>query len=109
MLAAPWGNVTSGALRSCPKAIACECTRPPWALHPPLVYFNGATVECMHRVKALARDGRPVFFTVDAGPQVKAVCLPDALDEVCDALGQIPGVLQVLSGDLGGAARLIPD
>ena len=75
---------------------------------PPLVYFNGATVECMLRIKALARDGWPVFFTVDAGPQVKAVCLPDVLDEVCDALGQVPGVRQVLSGDLGGGARLIP-
>lgn len=75
---------------------------------PHLMYFNGATIECMHRVKALARDGRPVFFTVDAGPQVKAVCLPDVLDEVCDALGQVPGVHQVLSGDLGGGARLVP-
>lgn len=75
---------------------------------PPLVYFNGATVECMHRVKVLARDGRGVFFTVDAGPQVKAVCLPEAFDEVCDVLGQVPGVCQVLSGDLGGGARLAP-
>lgn len=75
---------------------------------PPLVYFNGATVECMHRVKALARDGRAAFFTVDAGPQVKAVCLPDALDDVCDALGRVPGVRQVLSGDLGEGARLVP-
>ena len=74
---------------------------------PPLLYFNGATVECLHRIRALAREGRPVFFTVDAGPQVKAVCLPDALDEVCGALGQVPGVRQVLSGDLGGGARLI--
>ncbi|MDE0244049.1 MAG: diphosphomevalonate decarboxylase [Gammaproteobacteria bacterium] len=74
---------------------------------PPLVYFNGATVECLHRIKTLAHDNRPVFFTVDAGPQVKAVCLPDVLDEVCDALGQVSGVRQVLSGDLGGGARLI--
>lgn len=73
---------------------------------PPLMYFNGATVECIHRVKALAGEGQPVFFTVDAGPQVKAVCLPDALDPVCDALSQVPGVLQVLSGDLGGGARI---
>lgn len=72
---------------------------------PPLVYFNGATVECMHRVRALARDGLPVFFTIDAGPQVKAVCLPDALNDVSDALGRIPGVRRVLSGDLGGGAR----
>ena len=74
---------------------------------PPLLYFNGATVECMHRVAALARDGAAVFFTVDAGPQVKAVCLPESLDDVLDALRQAPGVRQILSGDLGGGARII--
>ncbi len=73
---------------------------------PPAIYFNGATVECIHRIQALARAGTPVFFTVDAGPQVKAVCLPEALDEVTDALQQAPGVLRVLTGGLGGGARL---
>ena len=73
---------------------------------PGVVYFNSATVECIHRVKELARAGTPVFFTVDAGPQVKAVCLPQALDEVADALRQTPGVQQVLIGGLGGGARL---
>ena len=73
----------------------------------PLLYFNGATVECMHRVGALARDGAAVFFTVDAGPQIKAVCLPESLNDVVDALRQVPGVRQVLSGGLGGGARVI--
>ena len=75
---------------------------------PPLLYFNGATVECIHRIQALAREGKGVFFTVDAGPQVKAVCLPDAFDEVCAALGEVAGVREVLGGDLGGAARIVP-
>lgn len=74
---------------------------------PPLLYFNGATVECMHRIGALARDGAAVFFTVDAGPQVKAVCLPESLNDVLDALRQVPGVRQVLSGDPGAGARVI--
>lgn len=72
---------------------------------PPVLYFNGATLECIQRVKALAREGKPVFFTVDAGPQVKAVCLPEALDPVREALSDTPGVQRVLWGGLGQGAR----
>ena len=43
---------------------------------PGLVYWNGATVEAIRKVRNLRADGVPVFFTVDAGPQVKAVCVP---------------------------------
>ena len=73
---------------------------------PAVLYFNSATMECLHRVKALARAGSPVFFTMDAGPQVKAVCLPEALEGVADALRQTPGVKQVLGGGLGDGARI---
>ena len=45
---------------------------------PPLVYWNGATVECFQAVQRLRATGVPVFFTIDAGPQVKAVCAPGA-------------------------------
>jgi len=45
---------------------------------PPLVYWNGATVECLHAVRRLRAAGVPVFFTIDAGPQLKAVCAPGA-------------------------------
>ena len=72
---------------------------------PPVLYFNGATVECMHRVKALAREGKSVFFTVDAGPQVKAVCTPGALEPVREALSAVRGVQRVLWGGLGEGAR----
>lgn len=74
---------------------------------PPALYFNGATVECIHRVKALARRGHAVFFTVDAGPQVKVVCLPDSLDAAAEALEQVPGVQRVLTGGLGEGARIL--
>lgn len=72
---------------------------------PPVLYFNGATLECIQRVKALAREGKPVFFTVDAGPQVKAVCLPEVLDPVREALSGVRGVQRVFWGSLGEGAR----
>ncbi len=80
------------------------------ASRPALLYWNGATVECMHAIRALReRDGVPVFFTVDAGPQVKAVCLPQAAPAVAAMLGSLPGVEQVLTSSLGAGARVLND
>ncbi len=73
---------------------------------PPLIYWTPATLACLHRVQELRRAGVPVFFTVDAGPQVKAVCLPAAAGEVAAALTAVPGVLQILRSSLGEGARL---
>lgn len=77
-----------------------------WACRPPVVYWNGATLNAMETVRALRRAGAPVFFTIDAGPQVKAVCLPAAFDEVVAALGATAGVRQVIVSGLGSGARL---
>jgi diphosphomevalonate decarboxylase len=73
---------------------------------PPLIYWTPATLACLHRVQELRRAGVPVFFTVDAGPQVKAVCLPEAVEDVAGALAGIPGVLRILRSPLGEGARL---
>jgi len=77
------------------------------AAEPGLLYWNGATVECMHRVRALRREGMPVFFTVDAGPQLKAVCTAQAVGQVKAALREVPGVLDVLDSGLGAGVRSI--
>ena len=74
---------------------------------PGLVYWNGATVAAIGAVRALQAAGTPVFFTVDAGPQVKAVCLPGSGDAVATRLEQTPGVKRVLRADLGQGARLV--
>lgn len=71
---------------------------------PALIYWSGATVAAMQRVKELRADGVPVFFTIDAGPQLKAVCLPEAAEQVRDALQQVPGVLDVIECSLGRGA-----
>ena len=76
------------------------------AAQPPLVYWNGATVECLHAVRKLRAAGVPVFFTIDAGPQVKAVCTPGARSQVEAALRSVPGVLELLTSRLGPGAEL---
>jgi diphosphomevalonate decarboxylase len=73
---------------------------------PPLVYWHAATLAVIERVRELQKDGVPVCFTIDAGPQVKAVCLPEATPRVREALAEVPGVESVIVSGLGGAARV---
>lgn len=74
---------------------------------PGLIYWNAATVAAMHAVRALRSDGVPVYFTIDAGPQVKAICVPGDAAAVAEALSRVPGVLETRRSALGPAARLL--
>ena len=55
----------------------------------------------------MRHDGVDVFFTVDAGPQVKAICRPDAESDVRAALAAVPGVEQIIVTGLGSGAQVI--
>ena len=76
---------------------------------PGLLYFNATTMACLHRVRQLRAGGLPVFFTVDAGPQVKAICAPDAVEAVAAALGEVSGVGEILRAGLGDGAHCIDE
>lgn len=78
------------------------------ATRPGLVYWNATTVACLQQVRELRRDGAAVCFTMDAGPQVKAVCLPECRADVAAALGAVPGVREVLVTGLGPGAAVVP-
>jgi diphosphomevalonate decarboxylase len=76
---------------------------------PPLMYWSPITLACMHAVAEMRNDGVPVFFTIDAGPQLKAVCLPEAAEKVSNVLRNVPGVLRLITGGLGVGASVIND
>ena len=79
-----------------------------WSSRPPIVYWNSATLSCLETIRSLQSTGHAVFFTIDAGPQVKAVCLPESAAAVMDALKATPGVLSLLQTKLGAGAKLLP-
>lgn len=80
-----------------------------WGSRPPIIYWNSATLACMQTVRELQSQGTAVFFTIDAGPQLKAVCA--AADEmlVREALGATDGVEDILVSGLGPGATAIDD
>jgi diphosphomevalonate decarboxylase len=79
------------------------------ATRPALIYWNGATLDCIQCIRSLQAEGAGTFFTIDAGPQVKAVCLPEHSTRVAEALRDVAGVADVLVSGLGEGARAVED
>ena len=76
---------------------------------PPLYYWQAQTMEILKAVRDWRTiEGLPVAATVDAGPNVHVLCLPEALSEVLIRLLQFPGVKEVLKGKPAGPAHLLP-
>lgn len=78
-----------------------------WGSRPPLTYWNSATVACMQTVRDLQAAGSAVFFTIDAGPQLKAICTAECAPAVRDALAATGGVKDVMVSGIGAGAGMI--
>ena len=76
---------------------------------PALIYWNSATLNTIHLIRELRARGWPVFFTIDAGPQVKAICETNVAQRVSEALQAVPGVRRVLKTGLGPDATLLEE
>jgi diphosphomevalonate decarboxylase len=72
---------------SCLKMHACAL-----AARPGILYWNGVTVEVMRAVRSHRAAGLPVWFTIDAGPHVKALCAAADSARVAAVLAVVPGV-----------------
>jgi diphosphomevalonate decarboxylase len=74
---------------------------------PPIDYWNPATHACVETVKDMQGKGIPVFFTIDAGPQVKVICEPNVCKNVVSLMEKVPGVQSIIESSLGKGARVI--
>lgn len=87
---------------SCFKMHACM-----FATRPPLMYWNGATLEVIRTVWQLRESGGPVgFVTSDAGPHVKVLCRAELASELAERLSQVAGVHEVQAVAPGPDASL---
>ncbi|NPA31089.1 MAG: diphosphomevalonate decarboxylase, partial [Chloroflexi bacterium] len=76
---------------------------------PRLLYWQAASLEVMHAVRAWRAAGRPVAYTLDAGPNVHVLCPATHADSVAADLAVLPGVTEVRVATVGGPARLLSD
>jgi diphosphomevalonate decarboxylase len=73
---------------------------------PPALYWHPATVAVMRHVWGLREEGLPVYFTLDAGPNVHVLTTSESAPEVATRLCAIPGVIRTLVCLPGGAPEL---
>jgi diphosphomevalonate decarboxylase len=64
-------------------------------------------VESIQTIWGLRKQGVAAYVTIDAGPQIKVLCLPEYADTVDEALTSIAGVQRVIEARPGPGASII--
>lgn len=75
--------------------------------NPSILYWKPASVESIQRVWGLRKRGIPAYVTMDAGPQVKVITLPEYTNQVKNALTELPGVSDVIEAKPGPGAHIL--
>lgn len=78
------------------------------AADPPILYWEPATVGCLQTLRELRQEGVSAFGTIDAGPHVVAMCLPDDAKQVEMRLRAVSGVRDVIVCAPAGGAHVVP-
>jgi diphosphomevalonate decarboxylase len=73
---------------------------------PPIIYWIPATIEIIHAIHRMREGGIPVYFTIDAGPNVKVLCLEKHEKEVNKRLQELEGVIKTIICKPGEEAKL---
>lgn len=69
--------------------------------NPPFTYWADTTMTVMQAVQSLREGGISAYFTIDAGPNVKVLYLPENEEKIKTALMHVPGVTDVILSRAG--------
>jgi diphosphomevalonate decarboxylase len=76
---------------------------------PPLFYWEPASIRLMKLIPTWRREGLPVCYTLDAGPNVHVICKAASAEQVQKRLAQVPGVRSILTAGPGEPAHSVPE
>ncbi len=76
---------------------------------PPLIYWNETTMKVINHIHEMRKKGTAVFFTIDAGPQIKLICEPGNAHKLKTEFENMSGVKKVILTSLGPAAGVIEE
>lgn len=76
---------------------------------PPLFYWNATTKIIMEAVKGWRKHGLPVYFTIDAGPNVHLLCEANDEARLLAAIKTIDGIEDTIVNKPAIGARIISE
>lgn len=68
---------------------------------PPFTYWQDSTMAVMQTVQQLRADNTLAYFTIDAGPNVKVLYLPEDEEKVLGAIRQVDEVTDIIVSKVG--------
>ncbi len=74
---------------------------------PPIFYWSPGMVRVIQAMLRWRADGLPVYFTLDAGPNVHLICESKDADRVAALAREVQDVQEVLMNAPGGAAKIV--
>jgi diphosphomevalonate decarboxylase len=74
---------------------------------PPIIYWIPATMEILHAVRQMREDGISAYFTMDAGPNVKILCLEKDVKEIEKRVNELDGVVNTILCKPGDGAKIV--
>lgn len=74
---------------------------------PSIIYWTPASMELIHSVIQWREEGLESYFTMDAGPQVKILCLEKDVHELQRRLGELNMIKKTILCKPGEKAHLI--
>ena len=76
---------------------------------PSIIYMNDVTHSCIAEIENLRASGHKLFYTIDAGPQIKIICDPKSTNTIKDTIAQKTDVIDIIHTGLGGSPRIIDE
>ena len=73
---------------------------------PSIIYWNKITIEIIQSVISWRDNGLESYFTIDAGPQVKIICLQKDVSKIMKRCEKIEGIKNILVAKAGEGARI---
>jgi diphosphomevalonate decarboxylase len=74
---------------------------------PPILYWTDKTIEVMGAVRSWRNEGLPVYFTIDAGPNVHLICEEKDRESVINRIKVLGGIKNVIVNVPAQGAHLI--
>ncbi len=74
-----------------------------------IVYWKPETIEIIHLVRELRNEGLPIYFTIDAGPNVYIISEKENTKRAYNELKQIKGIRKIIINAPAAGARLIKE
>lgn len=73
---------------------------------PGIIYWNGTTLDLINEVKDMRAGGSPVFFTIDAGPQLKVFTPTENADNIKDYFSNRNGIEKIIVSGIGNGVEI---